>query len=162
MRSPYFTPQAPLTSPIILVVVIYVLPPRTTNSSTTPHPRVSSVIVSCFMARFDSSRSSTSIMLGRPHLALFTLFSTRLGAFAQQCFQYGSPEGDTCLCPPGFNPTSGGNGTCSLPVCGGSLYEPGSAASAGDAGLGDVSSGCGCTSGWTGPGCTGTSPSEQA
>ena len=94
-----------------------------------------------------------------PLVWLMPLVSTRLGtlAQAQQCFQYGSSEGDSCLCPPGFNPPSGGNGSCSLPVCGGSLYEPGAAASAGSAGLGDVSSGCGCTGGWTGPGCTGES-----
>jgi hypothetical protein len=75
---------------------------------------------------------------------------------AQQCSQFGTTQEDTCLCPPGFNPSSGGNGTCSLPVCGGSLYEPSAAASAGSNGLGSVE-GCGCTSGWTGPGCTGKS-----
>ena len=76
---------------------------------------------------------------------------------AQQCSQFGTPQGDTCLCPPGFNPSSGGNGTCSLPVCGGSLYEPAVAAPGGGNGLGSVESGCGCTSGWAGPGCTGKS-----
>jgi hypothetical protein len=35
------------------------------------------------------------------------------------------------------------------------LYEPAAAAQAGSDGLGSVDSGCGCTSGWTGPGCTG-------
>lgn len=73
---------------------------------------------------------------------------------AQQCFQFGTAQGTDCLCPPGFNPSSGGNGTCSLPVCGGSLYDPAAAAPASN-GLGSVESGCGCTSGWTGPGCTG-------
>lgn len=76
---------------------------------------------------------------------------------AQQCLQFGTSQGDSCLCPPGFNPSSGGNGTCSLPVCGGSLYESAGAAPAGSNGLGSVDSGCGCTSGWTGPGCTGRS-----
>ena len=78
-------------------------------------------------------------------------------ASAQTCSQYGNATSNGCLCPPGFNPASGGNGTCSLPVCGGSLYQPGQAAPSGSNGLGDVGD-CGCTSGWTGPGCTGTFP----
>lgn len=94
-------------------------------------------------------------------LRLLTLTALLTWARAQQCLQYGTPTGtgtgDECLCPPGFNPASGGNGTCSLPVCGGSLYQPGQAAPSGSNGLGDVGD-CGCTSGWTGPGCTGTFP----
>lgn len=70
-------------------------------------------------------------------------------------FGNSSSSGDSCLCPPGFNP-KGGAGDCSVPVCGGGLYSPGSPAPLGGTGYGNVSSGsCGCSDGWTGPGCTG-------
>ena len=75
---------------------------------------------------------------------------------AQTCENYGTSSGSSCLCPPGFNPT-GSDSTCNLPVCGGSLYTPGLVAPAGTNDLGNITAGsCGCSSGWTGPGCTGT------
>jgi hypothetical protein len=70
----------------------------------------------------------------------------------QTCFNYGTPQGSSCLCPPGYNPT-GTNGSCALPVCGGSLYDPAGAA---PGTFGDVKAGgCVCRDGWTGPGCSG-------
>lgn len=74
---------------------------------------------------------------------------------AQTCDNYGSPSGSSCLCPPGFN-TAGSDGTCNLPVCGGSLYTPGPVAPGGTGGHGNISVGdCACSTGWQGPGCTG-------
>lgn len=107
-------------------------------------------------------RSLIDTEMTRFRIAFFTVLAPLVPlVLAQECFQYGSPQSgssDACLCPAGFNPPSGGNGTCSLPVCGGSLYEPGEAAPGGSGGLGDVSSGCGCTGGWGGPSCTGRCP----
>lgn len=89
-------------------------------------------------------------------VALVIALSTSLVG-AIECANYGEPNGDTCYCPPGFNPT-GTNGSCSLPVCGGSLYTAVSAAPGGTSGFGNVSAGsCGCAAGWNGPGCTGES-----
>jgi hypothetical protein len=83
-------------------------------------------------------------------LAFITIYVS-----AQTCSQYGSASDSTCLCPPGFNPSSGST-DCTLPVCGGSLYQPGPAAPGGTGGFGNVTldSTCGCSSGWAGPGCT--------
>ena len=76
---------------------------------------------------------------------------------AQTCSQYGNSTSTGCLCPPGFNsPIS--NNDCSLPVCGGSLYSPGSPAPGGDGGNGNITlgtDGCACAAGWRGPACTG-------
>ncbi|WWD18512.1 hypothetical protein CI109_102964 [Kwoniella shandongensis] len=71
---------------------------------------------------------------------------------AQTCSNYGSPSDGSCLCPAGFNSPS--TADCALPVCGGSLYTPAGAAPGGTGGFGNVSTGCGCSDGWTGPGCT--------
>ncbi|KAL7423124.1 hypothetical protein Q5752_002424 [Cryptotrichosporon argae] len=72
---------------------------------------------------------------------------------AQNCLNYGTSSSGACLCPAGFT-SSEANG-CTLPNCGGSLYDPGASAPGGTSGLGNVSAGaCGCTSGWGGPGCT--------
>lgn len=95
-------------------------------------------------------------------LRVFTLtFSSLLLApltFAQTCENYGSSSDGTCRCPPGLNPTGMNPQSCHLPVCGGDLYNRAGAAPGGTNGLGNVTQGsCGCTSGWAGPGCTGTS-----
>ncbi|WVQ83082.1 hypothetical protein IAT38_005220 [Cryptococcus sp. DSM 104549] len=73
-------------------------------------------------------------------------------ALAQTCSNYGTASGSSCACPPGFNAPSSAD--CALPVCGGSLYDPAGVAPGGDGGYGNVSSGCACSEGWTGPGCT--------
>lgn len=78
---------------------------------------------------------------------------------AQTCSNYGNTTSgsSSCLCPPGFNPSGVTNNNCSMPVCGGSLYDPSSAAPGGNGGFGNVSLGsCSCSSGFTGPACTGT------
>ncbi|ORX40047.1 hypothetical protein BD324DRAFT_616077 [Kockovaella imperatae] len=75
---------------------------------------------------------------------------------AQTCSQYGTLSGSSCLCPPGFNVDSSSNNDCSVPMCGGSLYDPGSAASiARGSTLANLSSQtCQCADGWSGPTCT--------
>ncbi|KAK8858621.1 hypothetical protein IAR55_002850 [Kwoniella newhampshirensis] len=71
---------------------------------------------------------------------------------AQTCNNYGTPSDGSCACPAGFNSPS--TLDCASPVCGGSLYAPGGAAPGGIGGFGNVSTGCACSDGWTGPGCT--------
>ncbi|WVQ96652.1 hypothetical protein IAU59_003758 [Kwoniella sp. CBS 9459] len=96
-------------------------------------------------------------MLGATHFAFVaSVLSISPLALAQTCYNYGSPSSGSCLCPPGFNTPASSAATrdCNLPVCGGSLYEPGQAAPGGQGGFGNVSVGCGCDEGWTGPGCT--------
>ncbi|WVF69150.1 hypothetical protein IAT40_003925 [Kwoniella sp. CBS 6097] len=99
-------------------------------------------------------------MLLIPCITKFFLFTSALSisplVSAQTCYNYGSPSSGSCLCPPGFNTPSSGSSArdCSLPVCGGSLYTPGEAAPGGQGGFGNISVGCGCEDGWTGPGCT--------
>lgn len=86
-------------------------------------------------------------------IGVFTL-GARL-AIAQQCYQYGISQSDSCLCPPGFNP-SDSEKNCNLPACGGNLYQPGSAAPGGYGGFGNTTLGsCSCSDGFTGPACTG-------
>jgi hypothetical protein len=100
--------------------------------------------------------TSTTMRAPSAAAAAFWLFSIAVSAvWAQECTNYGSASGSTCLCPPGLNPTGVSPQTCNLPVCGGNLYVPAGAAPGGQGGFGNVSSGCACTSGWTGPGCTG-------
>jgi hypothetical protein len=93
--------------------------------------------------------SSTTTM-GPLFLRLLTL-TLALQAYAA-CDNYGTQNGSTCICPPGVGGTD-----CSVPTCGGTLYdgptrplsEPANGARYGN------SSACTCSNGWTGVGCNG-------
>lgn len=65
---------------------------------------------------------------------------------AQNCENYGSQNGSSCACPPGFGGT-----TCNQPSCGGDIFQGSlrNSTSAGNLTAG----GCSCESGWTGTGC---------
>ena len=73
-----------------------------------------------------------------------------ISASAQNCENYGIPNGSNCSCPTGF-----GDPTCSSIACGGTIFQgsgrPLASASSGFANL--TSAGCSCQSGWTGTGC---------
>lgn len=108
----------------------------------------------CTMVRRREKRYWGAVAVG--------LVAALQGALAITCSNYGNAtsSGDSCFCPPGFNAASGSK-DCTVPICGGSLYAPGGPAPLGSTGYGNVSTGsCGCSSGWTGPGCTGEFPSE--
>lgn len=79
-------------------------------------------------------------------LILGLLFSSTL-VFAQSCQNYGLPQGSTCLCPPGF-----GGSDCSLPACGGTIFQ-GSSRKTVPAPGNLTSAGCPCQDGWSGVGC---------
>jgi hypothetical protein len=102
------------------------------------------------------SRATTMFPLYPSFFLLLLLGTTTTRA--QTCNNYGSSSSSSaCICPPGFVNASS---DCSLPVCGGSLGQAGLAGIAvprTSAGFGNTSSPvCSCSSGWTGPGCTGT------
>ncbi|KXN92002.1 ATP-binding cassette sub-family G member 2 [Leucoagaricus sp. SymC.cos] len=69
---------------------------------------------------------------------------------AQNCENYGTPDGSNCSCPTGF-----GGPTCSSVACGGTIFQgsqrPLTPPSSGFANL--TSAGCSCQDGWTGTGC---------
>ena len=124
---------------------------------TTYHPSTPSVRHACLI----TLHSTTSLTVPSPPMFRHTVSIVALAClsvvFGQQCSQYGNVSGNGCICPPGFN-TPGSDNTCALPVCGGSLYDPASAAPGGDGGFGNLSlgdGGCGCSNGWSGPACTG-------
>ncbi|KAF9239156.1 hypothetical protein BU15DRAFT_46984 [Melanogaster broomeanus] len=82
-----------------------------------------------------------------------TLLPFLLTVSAQSCSNYGTPDSSGCLCLPGF-----GGSNCSQPACGGTIFDgstrslaPASSDSGGFPNL--TSSGCSCSSGWTGTGC---------
>lgn len=77
------------------------------------------------------------------------------GASAQSCENYGTPNGSSCACPPGF-----GGSTCSTPGCGGDIFQGAqrplaqqSSTSGGSSFANLTASGCSCESGWGGFGC---------
>lgn len=77
------------------------------------------------------------------------------GASTQSCENYGTPNGSSCACPPGF-----GGSTCSTPGCGGDIFQGAqrplaqqSSTSGGSSFANLTASGCSCESGWGGFGC---------
>lgn len=77
------------------------------------------------------------------------------GASTQSCENYGTPNGSSCACPPGF-----GGSTCSIPGCGGDIFQGAqrplaqqSSTSGGSSFANLTASGCSCESGWGGFGC---------
>jgi hypothetical protein len=86
--------------------------------------------------------------------ALFALLSEY--TLAQSCENAGIVNGSSCLCPPGF-----GGSNCSVPACGGDIFQ-GSQRSLVQSGgeYGNLSS-CSCESGWGGTGCNGSCPECQ-
>jgi hypothetical protein len=77
---------------------------------------------------------------------IFFVFLVAVQVLGQTCENYGSQNGSSCACPPGF-----GGATCSQPSCGGDIFQgslrnstPGGNLTAG---------GCTCENGWTGTGC---------
>ncbi|RDX52876.1 ABC transporter [Lentinus brumalis] len=62
------------------------------------------------------------------------------------CENYGTPNGTSCACPPGF-----GGPTCSQPACGGNIFQ-GSGRSLASGSPANLTS-CSCEDGWTGTGC---------
>lgn len=103
---------------------------------------------------------SVQHMKATHHPAMFLpywiLLVPLIGVSAQSCSNYGTPSGNTCICPPGFVNASS---DCSLPVCGGSLSDAGLKGiqiPRTGKGFGNVSGDvCACSEGWSGPGCTG-------
>ena len=81
---------------------------------------------------------------------LFCVLSVAWVAGAQTCQNYGVRNGTSCSCPVGF-----GGADCSLPGCGGTIFQgsqrPVASTSGSFANL--TAAGCSCTSGWTGTGC---------
>lgn len=77
------------------------------------------------------------------------------GVSAQSCENYGTSNGSSCACPPGF-----GGSTCSTPGCGGDIFQGAqrplaqqSSTSGGSSFANLTASGCSCESGWGGFGC---------
>ena len=65
------------------------------------------------------------------------------------CENYGTPNGTSCTCPPGF-----GGSTCSQPACGGTIFQGSGRSLANGSPFANLtSSGCSCEDGWTGTGC---------
>ncbi|KAI0781449.1 hypothetical protein BD413DRAFT_30589 [Trametes elegans] len=62
------------------------------------------------------------------------------------CENYGTQNGSSCACPPGF-----GGPTCSQPACGGTIFQ-GSSRSLASGSPANLTS-CACEDGWTGTGC---------
>jgi hypothetical protein len=85
-------------------------------------------------------------------LRLLILCSTGIWNALAACDNYGVDNGTACTCPPGF-----GGPDCSLPACGGTLYDaylrptvqPQNGAVYAN------SSDCTCLDGWGGVGCNG-------
>lgn len=88
------------------------------------------------------------------HTCLLLLALAATAALAQQtsCENDGFPNGTACACPPGF-----GGSTCSLPGCGGDIFQglarslvpqPSNGAAANLS-----ASSCSCEADWTGTGC---------
>ena len=75
------------------------------------------------------------------------LLSSSTLVLAQSCQNYGTLQGSTCLCPPGF----GGN-NCSSPACGGTIFQGSSRRTTPTPGN-LTSAGCTCQDGWGGVGC---------
>ena len=70
---------------------------------------------------------------------------------AQSCTNYGiSSGGSDCICPVGF-----GGANCSQPACGGTIFDGSHRSLASSSGgfPNLTSSGCSCSSGWSGTGC---------
>ena len=86
------------------------------------------------------------------YLVFATLFS---GASTQSCENYGTVNGSSCACPPGF-----GGSTCSTPGCGGDIFQGShrsvaqqTSASGGSSFANLTASDCSCENGWGGFGC---------
>lgn len=86
---------------------------------------------------------------------LLLLSATFTTGFAQSCENYGTTNGTTCICPPGF-----GGPTCSSPGCGGDIFQglhrataQQTSASGGSTFANLTASSCSCESGWGGFGC---------
>jgi hypothetical protein len=80
-----------------------------------------------------------------------TVISTLLGLVAAQtCANYGTSNGTACACPPGY-----GGKDCSVPTCGGTIFEGASRKTVALQGSGDFGNitDCQCESGWAGEGC---------
>lgn len=63
------------------------------------------------------------------------------------CENYGTVNGSTCACPPGF-----GGATCSQPACGGTLFQGSGRSLASGTPFANLTT-CACEDGWTGTGC---------
>ncbi|KAI0700493.1 hypothetical protein C8T65DRAFT_657534 [Cerioporus squamosus] len=63
------------------------------------------------------------------------------------CENYGTPNGTSCACPPGF-----GGSTCSQPACGGNIFQGSGRSLASGSPFANLTS-CSCDDGWTGTGC---------
>lgn len=89
-------------------------------------------------------------------ILLVIVSSLSLIAAQTTCSNYGklSPtDSSQCICPAGFLSST----DCIQPQCGGNIVEGGSGTAiiSGAAGVGNVTSGCGCEDGWSGPVCSG-------
>ncbi|KAI0713620.1 ABC transporter [Earliella scabrosa] len=63
------------------------------------------------------------------------------------CENYGTPNGTSCACPPGF-----GGSSCSQPACGGTIFDGADRSLASGSPFANLTS-CSCEDGWTGTGC---------
>lgn len=86
-------------------------------------------------------------------LLLGAVFTT--SSSAQSCENYGTLNGTSCVCPPGF-----GGSTCSSPGCGGDIFQGSqrtlaqqTSSSGGSSFANLTASGCSCENGWGGFGC---------
>jgi len=107
----------------------------------------------CFRSR-QLLLPTTLIKMAARLLSLILFCTTIALDVYAQCDNYGIQNGANCTCPPGV-----GGADCSLPVCGGTLYEgprrPTVQPSSG-ALYGNLSS-CTCPDGWSGVACNGSS-----
>jgi hypothetical protein len=71
-------------------------------------------------------------------------------AGAQSCANFGTPNGTACACPPGY-----GGQNCSVPACGGTIFQGSARSSVSLSGSGDFGNitSCQCETGWGGEGC---------
>ncbi len=112
-------------------------------------PKVLRLLISQSPCHFDDVHPHVSHTLSSSQPLLVVRNGGDAVDMSVSCENYGTPNGTTCACPPGF-----GGSTCSQPACGGTIFQgSGRSLANGSPSANLTSSGCSCDDGWTGTGC---------